>query len=481
MKLLLYRLAAAVSLAVLLSSAAVASSRPRYGGTARILLHDRANTLDPAADEDHPSTRDRIASLIFETLTQMDAQGHVHAGLANSWTSDSAKRVWHFHLRIADFQDGSPLTAADAAAVIARNAFGWKVTAPDRQTVKIETTSPVIHLPEMLALPRFSVTKPSTAGLTGTGPYGLKEFQPGERAVLSANEDYWGGRPYPDSLEFQMGATLREQLLERQLGPYTAAELTLDQLRGFDNSSQNLALSHPSDLLVLVFLQQDGDGRNKPARSLVDSRVREALAKAVNRAAISNFLLQKRGTPASGLLPQWLTGYEFLLPGGMDLQRARELRADAASLIIISPIALAYDFSDPLAKLVAERIALDAREAGIVVQPYGESHVNSPQARASLHADAVLLRVPLPSLEPSVALASLVQDLGLGVDNAAAALSAAAPEDLFELERKTLADFRLLPIAHIPQALWLNSTSHNWQQTPAGAWILDQLWVEGAR
>lgn len=482
MKLLLYRLAAAVSLAVLLSSAAGASSRPRYGGTARVLLHDRANTLDPAADEDHPATRDRIASLIFETLTQMDAEGHVHAGLANSWSSDSSKRVWHFHLRIADFQDGSPLTAADAAAVIARNTFGWKVTAPDRQTVKIETPSPVIHLPEMLALSRFSITKPSTAGLTGTGPFGVKEFQPGERAVLSANEDYWGGRPYPDSLEFQMGATLREQLLERQLGPYTAAELALDQLRGFDNSSQNVVLSRPSDLLVLVFLQQDGIATSgKSGRNPVDSRVREALAKAVNRAAISNFLLQKRGTPASGLLPQWLTGYEFLLPGGMDLQRARELRADAASLIIISPIALAYDFSDPLAKLVAERIALDAREAGIVVQPYGESHVNSRQARTSLHADAVLLRVPLPSLEPSVALAALVQDLGLGADTAAAALSAPSPEDLFELEQKNLADFRLLPIAHIPQALWLNSTSHNWQQTPAGAWVLDQLWVEGAR
>jgi ABC-type transport system substrate-binding protein len=481
MRRLLYRLAAAASLAGLFLPAGYASTRPRYGGSVRVLLHDRVNSLDPAADEDHPYTRNRIDSLVFETLTKLDAQGRVHPCLANSWSSDSTKRLWQFHIRIADFQDGSPVTAAEIAAAIQKNAPGWKVTAPDRQNVKIETGSPVIHLPEVLADSHFLISKASANGLTGTGPYSVKEFQPGERVVLSANESYWGGRPYPDSIEFQMGATLREQLLERQLGPYTAAELTLDQLRGLDSGNQNISISRPSDLLVLVFLQPDSGGNGKSGRKPVDPRVREALARAVNRTAISNFLLQKKGTPASGLLPQWLTGYEFLLPGSMDLERARELRADAASMVIISPIALAYDFSDPLAKLVAERIALDAREAGIVVQPYGESHVNSSQARASLHADAVLLRIPIASLEPSVALASALQHLGFSAETPSAALSASNPEDLFEVERKTLLDFRVLPIAHIPQVLWLNNAAHNWQEMPAGSWTLDQLWVEGAR
>ena len=44
---------------------------------------------------------------------------------------------------------------------------------------------------------------------------------------------------------------------------------------------------------------------------------------------------------------------------------------------------LAYDAAGPLARLVAERIAVDAREAGIVVQPYAEPHVYSKAARAS--------------------------------------------------------------------------------------------------
>jgi ABC-type transport system substrate-binding protein len=213
----------------------------------------------------------------------------------------------------------------------------------------------------------------------------------------------------------------------------------------------------------------------------VDSRVREALGLAINRAAITNVLLQRRGTPASGLLPQWLTGYEFMFPGSINLEHARELRADAAAYVVITPIMLAYDAADPLSKLVAERIALDAREAGIIVQPYAETHVNSKTARLSMNADAVLLRIPVQSVEPSVALAALSNDLGLFSENVPAILAATRPEELLENERKLLADYRVLPVAHLPEAIWLNNNVHNWQQLMTGGWQLDQLWVEGAR
>ena len=60
-------------------------------------------------------------------------------------------------------------------------------------------------------------------------------------------------------------------------------------------------------------------------------------------------------------------------------------------------------------------------------------------------------------------------------------LGATRPEDLFEIERKILESNRVLPVAHVPQVLWLNNTAHNWQQLVNGAWDLGQLWVEGAR
>jgi peptide/nickel transport system substrate-binding protein len=473
----------AISSLVLTAASACGSSRPRYGGTVRVLLHDRVMSIDPLSDEDHPATRDRLAALEFETLTALDAQGRLRSNLAVSWHSDQSKRIWQFRLRLANFQDGTVLTAAEVAASLAKSNSAWKYSAPDRQTVSIEASSPIQQMPSVLALPRYAIVKRqmdnNTAVLIGTGSYKLSQWQAGERAQFTANEDYWGGRPFADMIEFQMGASLREQLMDRQLGQYAATELSMDQIRMVEQSNQTLTLSRPADLLAIVFLQPDSGGR--PGKRTVDARVRQALGLAMNRAAISNVIFQRRAIAASGLLPQWLTGYEFMFDGAVNIERARELRADAAAFVVINPIALAYDFSDPLAKLVAERIAVDAREAGIVVQPYAESHINSKAARMQINADAVLLRVPLQALDPAAALAARIDDLGLFQESAPAILAATRSEDLFELERKMVESNRVVPVAHVPQALWLNAATHNWQQLATGTWDLDQLWVEGAR
>lgn len=474
----------AISSFLLLAAGAYGGSRPRYGGTVRILLHDRVLSIDPLSDEDHPAARDRMAALPFENLTQVDAQGHLRPNLAVSWHADQSKRVWQFRLRLANFHDGTVLTAADVAASLGKSNPAWKYSAPDRQTVAIETPSPVQQMPELLTLPRYAIVKRQTDGnnaaiLIGTGSYRLTQWQAGEHAQFTANEDYWGGRPFADSIEFQMGASLRDQLMDRQLGSYAATELSVDQIRNVEQNNQTVMLSRPADLLAIAFLQPDSGAR--PGRKPVDARVRQALGLAINRAAISNVIFQRRAMPASGLLPQWLTGYEFMFGGAMNVDRAKELRADAAAFVVISPIALAYDFADPLARLAAERIAVDAREAGIVVQPYAESHIYSKASRASINADAVLLRVPLQSLDPSVALLARADDLGLSQENTPAILGATRPEDLLEIERKLLESNRVLPVAHIPQVLWLNNIAHNWQQELNGGWNLDQLWVEGAR
>jgi len=474
----------AISSVALLTAGAYGGSRPRYGGTVRILLHDRVLSIDPLSDEDRPAARDRMAALAFENLTQVDAQGRLRPGLAVSWHADQAKRAWQFRLRLANFHDGTVLTAAEVAASLAKSNPAWKYSAIDRQTVSIETPYAVQQMPELLALPRYAIVKRQADGsnapiLIGTGSYKLNQWQAGEHAQFTANEDYWGGRPFADSIEFQMGSSVREQLMDRQLGTYAATELSVDQIRNVEQNNQTVTLSRPADLLTLAFLQPDSGGR--PGRKPVDARVRQALGLTINRAAISNVIFQRRAIPASGLLPQWLTGYEFMFNGATDINRAKELRADAAAFVVISPTALAYDFADPLARLAAERIAVDAREAGIVVQPYAESHLYSRAARGSMNADAVLLRVPLQSLDPSVALAARTDDLGIAQESTAAILGATRPEDLLEIERKLLETNRVLPVAHVPQVLWLNSTAHNWQQELNGAWNLDQLWMEGAR
>src|SRR5215472_15094161 len=235
---------AAISLLALLAAMAQASSRPRYGGSVRIALQHKVNTVDPAAEEDYPAARDRVASLLFETLTSVDEEGRVHPQLATTWHADPTKRIWRFRLRLANFHDGSALTTADAVASLNQPGVPWRCSAADRQTISVEAFAPLPHLPEMLALEKFAIVKRQPDGsLPGTGPYKLSEWQPGERALLVANPDYWGGRPYPDTVEFLMGASLREPLLEHNLGQLSAAEISVDQSRSLDQTGQNIARS----------------------------------------------------------------------------------------------------------------------------------------------------------------------------------------------------------------------------------------------
>jgi len=459
---------------LLAPSAYMAESRPRYGGTVRILLRHKISSLDPLNEGDDPATRDRIAALMFETLTQIDSEGHTRAKLASSWQADAGNRVWVFTLRQASFHDHAEINSATVAASLRNVSQDWKITVNSQQTFTIETPGPVPHLPELLALPRYAIIKRLPDGvILGTGPYTLAEWQPGEHVLLAANDEYWNGRPFPDSIDFRMGLSLREHLLERNLSLDHAAEPSPDQLRSLAQANQTLLLSYPADLLLVCFL----DPGAKPRRA-VDPRLREALSSAINRATINNVLLQRKGAPAGGLLPQWLTGWEFLFPASQDMERARRLRADTNST---QPLSLAYDSSDPVMKMVAERIAVDAREAGIFVQTYGDTHGNSKSGRATLNADAVLLRLALGSLDATAALAELADELALPADTVSAIVKASRPEELVEIERSALADYRLIPVVRLPQALWLNSNVHEWQQLPNGEWRLDQLWVDGSR
>jgi ABC-type transport system substrate-binding protein len=437
-------------------------------------------SLDPLVESDYPGDRDKLNGLIFETLTAIDAQGHARPLLAFSWQADSTRRIWQFQLRNAAFHDGTAVTSTAVIASLKAIAPDWKITAAGRQAFSIETPAPSPHLPEVLSLPKFSIIKRLADNtLLGSGPFKLSTWQPGERAVFTANEDHWGGRPFPDTIEVTMGSSVREHLMERNLGPDHVTELTLDQARGLESASQNLVFSRPAELLVVIFLQPDKTAASSAgAKKAVDPRIREAISIATNRAAINNVLFQRRGAVAGGLLPQWMTGYAFLFPASPDLDQARKLRAEANTS---GPVSLAYDFSDAGAKIVAERIAVDAREAGITVQPYGDAHINTRSGRRASNADAVLLRVPLRSVDPAAALAGMADDLDLDMETTAAIMKAGKPDELFEAERKALESFRIVPIAHLPQALWLNRNVHNWQQQANGAWRLEQVWIESGR
>jgi ABC-type transport system substrate-binding protein len=120
-------------------------------------------------------------------------------------------------------------------------------------------------------------------GWLDTGPFRQAAFEPGRRATFAANEDYWGGRPFLDAIDVQLGRALRDQLADLQLGKADVVEVAPTDLRrvlgGTGFSLSSIWSSAPVTLIALVF----------PGG---DARLREALAFSIDRAAMHTVLLQ---------------------------------------------------------------------------------------------------------------------------------------------------------------------------------------------
>ncbi len=433
---------------IALATYALAESRPRYGGTLIVELHDSLTLTDPA---DWPVP---LGPLVYDRLVRLDVRGEPQPALAISWQHDDAGKRWEFHLRPhAMFHDGSAVTAS---AVVASLKDWTNVSAADESVVVFQTETPAPDLPVRLAGPRYAILRRGADGVTvGTGPFRITEWQPGKRALLGAYEGYWAGRPFVDFVELHMNRPYRDQGIDLELGKADLIEIPISDRQRTTQQAGRTWTSAPVELLALVF--------ERGRAAVEDARLRQAIALALDRGAIHNVLLQGQGEPAGALLPQWLTGYAFLFAAARDLERARDRVA------LIQPVArvtLAYDPADPLARLIAERIALNVREAGVVLQvaPGGK-------------ADVRLARVRLSSLDPAQALADIAAAFGLRWQ----APSGGAPEALFQAEQKLLDDYRVVPLFHVPQILGLSPRLRNWDPRPWGDWRLENAWLELGR
>ena len=194
---------------------------------------------------------------------------------------------------------------------------------------------------------------------------------------------------------------------------------------------------------------------------------------ALDRATIHAVLLQKQGELAGGLLPQWLSGYAFLFSPGQDLARSRELVAalPAAS----RKLTLEYAPGDAIAGAIAERIAVNARDAGLALQTLPQTRVNSQTPTA----DARLMRLHIEGLEPGRALGRMVTAAMLTDGKHPAGPLAA--EAVYAEESKLLEGHQIIPLFHLPQIYGLSARVKNWSASTAGEWRLGEIWMEAER
>ncbi|GAB3807489.1 ABC transporter substrate-binding protein [Micromonospora zhanjiangensis] len=192
------------------------------GGTLVVGYTADPNTLDPWKATQFQAVH--LLEQVYGTLTQLDGDLNVVPGLAEKWQYGDDNKTLTLTLRKdVKFADGKPLTSADVkssieriqkpatAAVAAATVKSVKtVQAPDPQTVVFTLTAPDAGLLAGLATVNLAVlAKDDTSEAiaqkpNGTGPFTFASRTAGQSVKLTANANYWGGKPKVANLEFRI-------------------------------------------------------------------------------------------------------------------------------------------------------------------------------------------------------------------------------------------------------------------------------------
>ena len=444
----------AVSSLLITALAVQAETRPQYGGTLHIAVHAAPGSLDPADSVTAESFAGRsITLLIFETLVTTDDGGRINGGLATSWQASSGR--WQLHLRHnVKFHDGTALTAEIAALSLRTANPSWKVTT-DGDSLVIECDAPDPNLLAELALPRNAIAKRNPGNPIGTGPFHIVDWQPGKKLTLAANEDYWRGRPFLDGIEIELGKSFRDQLTALELSHTDLVEVATEQTHKGSLEDRRIVSSAPMELLALVFAR---DAQTPEEKSL-----REALALSIDRTSIRSVLLQGTGQATAGVLPNWMSGYDFVFSTDADLTRARHAREQVRT---IPTWTLGYDSSDPVSRLLADRIALNGKDAGLALQP---TSANTSDLR--------LERIPLSSADPWIDLA----EVSAICETPLAKNKSTSIEGLYAAEQTLLASQRIIPLFHLPVSYAAAATLQDWNVRSDGTLNLADTWVRSGK
>jgi len=432
----------------------VGAARPRYGGTLKL------ETTDTGAMR-------RINALAYEGLVAIDASGVLRPALATSWDSDGRGRRWTFRLRRGvKLHDGSTLQPSQIAAVLRDGHAGWQITA-EGDVLVVDPGREAADLPWQLADSSNAIAIRQGAGAAvGSGPFRIDRVAAGLIA-LRAHDEYWDSRPFLDAVEVRTGRSPAEQLADVETARADMVSIQPTDVRRIEQRQLRIESSEPLELMALAF--------EPPLATSANEAIRRSVAAVIDRAAIARVVLQGRAEPASAMLPQRVSGYA---PFVLDAKAAPLPRSAVAALTADRrTLALRVTPSDPVAQAVAQRIAVNARDAGFMV---------TVQAPAGLgpRFDVRLLRLSFRAATPPDALSDLMAGLGPRILALLGRITRPEPgaslEDVLLAERAMLATDIIVPVVHIPELYAVGPRVQSWNGPavlPSGAWNVANVWL----
>jgi peptide/nickel transport system substrate-binding protein len=375
----------------------------QVGGT---LIHGSAGDayrLDPADVTDGISVS--MTDNIFEGLVRYKpGTSEVEPALAESWEISPDGLSFTFHLRKGvKFHDGTDFNA-DAVVYSLKRQFDpdhpffkngewayWQwmftdvkdVVKVDDYTVKIILSQPNATIMTSLAMFTASIVSPAACekygadffkNPVGTGPFKFVEWVKDDHLTLEVNLDYWGGRAYVDKLIFRVIPDPSVRLIELEKGSIDSMEYpTADDLERIKNNPNLYILEAPGLNVgyLAMNMGEDTPGFEKP---FGDVRVRKAIAHAINKPEIVEYLYQGTALLAKNPIPPIMWGYNDAIEDyEYNPEKAIELLKEAGypngfeTTFWVMPVSRPYMFDPPK---IAEAIQADLEAVGIKANIY---------------------------------------------------------------------------------------------------------------
>ncbi len=341
------------------------------GGQLVAAISAEPDQLDPHKTTAYASFE--VLENVYDTLVQPDENLDMKPALAKSWTTSEDQLTWTFTVRDGvKFHNGDPFTAKDVVysynriiddklATSYRLEPVKEVTAPDDTTVKIKLKRPT---PNLLALiggfkGMAIVDKQNvTSGKIkrdpiGTGPFMMDSYTPGDSIVLTANPDYWGGAPELGSVKYTFVPEPTVAL----------ANLKSGEAQWTDNLPPQQVESLKSDDSLKIGVTATNDywyfTENEQHKPFDDKRVRQALAWAVDRKAITDAAKFGLATVNQTAIPKTSRWYYDYAPYSRDVDKAKQLLAEAGvkNLTVDAMVTNEYPETVQAAQVMASQLS----------------------------------------------------------------------------------------------------------------------------
>ena len=306
-----------------------------------MLIESSPTNLDPRIGVDAQS--ERIDNLIFDDLLSRGDNFDVAPGLAERWEiPDPLTYVFHLHHGVR-FHDGRPLTARDVkwtfdslltgkirSAKTSTYRFVDRIDAPDDFTVLFHMKEPDAALLWNISDGAIGIV-PYGSGSEianhpiGSGPFKFVSAETDKEVLIERNDDYWGEQAKLARVRFAIVPDTTTEALElrKGTGDLSINSLTPDTVLTLEREPFLAVERAPGTEIQYL-------GFNLRDPILQDVRVRQAIAYALDRQPMIEYLWRGQAQPARSVLPPQSWAYNGNVPPyDHDPEKARQL-LDAA-------------------------------------------------------------------------------------------------------------------------------------------------------